>query len=253
VESDGQIVDQLWSGVTPKTKVIFISHITSPTALTMPVEIICARAREQGIVTLVDGAHAAGQLDLDLPSIGADFYTGNCHKWMLSPKGAAFLYTRKEMQSIIQPLVVSWGYSPTAQNSHGSRYVDLLAWTGTRDPAAALAVPAAISFMKTYHWDSVRHSCNVLLHEAIQEIHNKFQTEPIAVPGTNFFAQMGTASLPESTNLTYLKENLYERYKIEIPCVEWNQKKMVRISVQGYNTKQDLDHLIQALDDLLGN
>lgn len=251
VESEEQIVDQLWRGVTSKTKVLFISHITSPTALRMPVEIICARAREQGIITLVDGAHAAGQIDLDLSAIGADFYTGNCHKWMLSPKGAAFLHTRKEMQSIIQPLVVSWGYSPTAQETHGSRYVDLLAWTGTRDPASALAVPAAISFMRSYQWDSVRHSCNLLLQEAIQEIHSKFNTTPIAAPGTNFFTQMGTASLPESTNLAYLKETLYEQYKIEIPCVEWNKKKMVRISVQGYNTKQDLDLLIQALDDLL--
>ena len=105
VQSEDEIIEQFWQGVTLRTKVIYLSHITSPTALRLPVEQICQRARQAGIWTLVDGAHAPGQIPLDLKAVGADFYTGNCHKWLLSPKGAAFLYARREAQPLIEPLI----------------------------------------------------------------------------------------------------------------------------------------------------
>jgi isopenicillin-N epimerase len=110
IKSQEDVFEQIWNGVTPRTRIIFISHITSPTSLTLPVQWICQRAREAGIITIIDGAHAPGQLSLDLSSLQADFYVGNCHKWMLSPKGAGFLYARPDVQNIIEPLIVSWGY-----------------------------------------------------------------------------------------------------------------------------------------------
>ena len=102
------LVDELWSGVTPRTRVISVSHITSATALRFPVEEICRRARRDGILVAVDGAHAPGQVDLDLESLGADFYAGNCHKWLCAPKGAGFLWARPEHQAGLAPLVVGW-------------------------------------------------------------------------------------------------------------------------------------------------
>ena len=126
------------------TKLIFLSHITSPTALRLPVEMICAKAQKAGILSFIDGAHVPGQIPLNLKTLQADFYTGNCHKWMLSPKGAGFLYAHPRSQHLIEPLIVSWGIQIDPVLSSGSKFVDMLTWTGTHDPAAFLSVPAAI-------------------------------------------------------------------------------------------------------------
>ncbi|MBN1661062.1 MAG: aminotransferase class V-fold PLP-dependent enzyme, partial [Anaerolineae bacterium] len=112
VESAEQVVEAIWGGVTERTRVLFLSHITSPTALILPVEALVRRARSAGILTVIDGAHVPGQTPLDLEALGADFYSGNCHKWLCSPKGAGFLYARREVQNLLEPLVVSWGWQP---------------------------------------------------------------------------------------------------------------------------------------------
>jgi isopenicillin-N epimerase len=148
VESQEAVVEQLWAGVTERTRVIFLSHITSPTALIFPLAAICRRAREHGIMTLIDGAHAPGQIDLALDQLGADFYTGNCHKWLCAPKSAGFLYARPERQALLHPLVVSWGWE--SLNPGVSPFIDYFEWRGTHDPAAYLSVPAAIAFQAQY-------------------------------------------------------------------------------------------------------
>ncbi len=251
VQSQDEIVEQFWQGVTPRTRVIFLSHITSPTALRLPVEAICQRARAAGILTIIDGAHAPGQIDLDLPGTGADFYTGNCHKWMLAPKGSAFLYARPEVQHLIEPLVVSWGYSATPETTSGSRYVDLLGWTGTKDPAAALSVPAAIQFMQDHDWEGVRQTCNQLLDQLLPRISQVTGLPGVYPAGCGFYRQMAIAPLPPSVDLARLKAHLYDEYQVEVPLTEYGGQKFVRISVQGYNTGQDLDRLVEALQALL--
>lgn len=250
-QSQDEIVEQFWQGVTERTRVIFLSHITSPTALHLPVEAICRRARAAGILTVIDGAHTPGQVDLDLAAIGADFYTGNCHKWMMAPKGSGFLYARPEVQSLVEPLVVSWGYSTTPETTTGSHYVDLLSWTGTKDPAAALSVPAAIQFMQMHGWESVRQNCNQLLDQTLARL-SQLTGLPGAYPiGCGFYRQMAIAPLPHSVDLANLKTRLYDEYRVEVPLTECNGHKFVRISVQGYNTRQDLDTLVEALQALL--
>ena len=134
--SPANIVKQLWRGVTAKTRVIFISHITSPTAVRMPVEIICKKAREARILTVIDGAHAPGQIPLNLTGMEPDFYLGNCHKWMQSAKGAGFLYARRELQPLLDPLVISWGWGENASFTSGSQFLDYFEWAGTNDPSA---------------------------------------------------------------------------------------------------------------------
>lgn len=247
--SEEERVEAFWRGVTPRTKVIFLSHITSPTALRLPVEQIIRRARQAGLITVIDAAHAPGQLPLDLGSLGADFLFGNCHKWMMAPKGSAFLYVRRELQEQIEPLIVSWGYHPAPEMSNGSRFLDLLQWTGTHDPAAWLSVPAAIRFMEEHHWDMVRHRSHLLLRQTL-EAAVELTDLPLAYAQDSDYAQMGIVPLP-SVPAKVLKERLYQEYRIEIPVIEWAGKVFLRISVQGYNTPDDLEALLRAMKLLL--
>lgn len=249
--SDEQIVEQFWQRVTSRTKVIFLSHITSPTAMKLPVEKICRRAREHGILTVIDGAHAMGQIELDLPAIDPDFYTSNCHKWSLAPKGSAFLYARRDVQDLVEPLIVSWGYGGDPKSGSGSRFVDILQWTGTKDPAAALAVPDAIQFMADFDWTNVRLKCKGLLKDAIGRICDLTGLNPNYPLDSDFYFQMGVAPLAKSTDLLALKRRMYDEFKVEVPFTQVGDDKFIRISVQGYNTQSDIDTLIKALETIL--
>ncbi len=251
VRSSEEILEQFWRGVTSRTRVIYLSHITSPTALRLPVEAVCARARQNGILTLVDGAHAPGQISLNLEAIEPDWYVGNCHKWMLAPKGAGFLYARPEVQHLVKPLIVSWGYHAAPQIASGSQYVDYLSWTGTKDPAASLSISAAIQFMETHNWEQVRQGCHNLLRPTIQRICELVQMEPLYPLDSGLYHQMGIAPLPPNTDIAALKERLNDEYRVEVPLIDWNGRKFVRISVQGYNTQTDLDALYIGLKELL--
>jgi len=250
VDSEEEIVRQFWLGVTPQTKIIYLSHITSPTALRLPVERICQLAKEAGVLTVIDAAHSPGQIPVDLQALGADIVFGNCHKWMLNAKGSAFLYVRRELQHLIDPLIVSWGYNPTPETTTGSRFIDILQWTGTKDPAAALTVPTALQFMQDNNWDEVRKECHNLLRQAIEKICNVVDMPPLYPLASDFYSQMGIAPIPLS-NLAVLKSRLYDEHKIEVPLIEWQDKQFVRISVQGYNSQADMDALVHALKVLL--
>lgn len=246
------MVDQIWQGVTPQTKVIYMSHITSPTAVRLPVEAICARAREAGILTIIDGAHAVGQIPLDMRAIDADFYTSNAHKWLASAKGAAFLYARPAVQSLIEPLVVGWGWGEDREFSFGSDFIDYLQWTGTDDYSAYLSVPAAIQFQAEHDWPTVRVRCREFVRTAIDRI-GGLTGLPAIYPGDgeSFFKQMAIAPLPPIPDLKAFQARLYEEFRIEIPCIQWNGRQFIRVSVQGYNTEADIDALLDALGSLL--
>ena len=249
--TDEELIDQFWQGVTPRTRVIFLSHLTSPTAVRLPVAALCARARAAGILTLIDGAHAPGQIDLDLPAIGADFYTGNCHKWLSSPKGAAFLYAHREAQALIEPLVVGWGYDAEPEMSYGSRFLDTLQWLGTIDYAAYLSVPAAIRFQAEHDWPAVQQACHHLLGNALAGI-GALTGLPSVYPDDTHYHQMAVAPLPPATDIVALKRRLLDDYRIEIPCTRWNDQPFIRVSIQAYNTAEDVAALIEALGVLLG-
>ena len=249
VADDEQWIDQFWGGVTARTRVIFLSHITSPTAMIFPVEEICRRARRAGILTIIDGAHAPGQIDLSLDKLGADFYTGNLHKWLCAPKGAAFLYARPEVQSLVQPLIVSWGWESLTPGT--SRFVDWMQWTGTRDISAFLAVPDAITFQAEHNWDLVRKQCHELAAELRRRVTNLTGIPALYPDSTDWYRQMGTVLLPDSVDICELKLALYDRFKIEIPLIAWNGRKLMRFSLQAYNTQADVLALEFALRNLL--
>jgi isopenicillin-N epimerase len=248
VTSVQHVIEAIWSGVTDRTRVLFFSHITSPTAFILPVVELVRRARQAGIVTVIDGAHAPGQVQLDLTELDADYYVGNCHKWMMAPKGSAFLHARSDKQPLLEPLVVSWGWgSETPGLSH---FIDEQEYQGTRDVAAYLAVPAAIEFMEEHDWPAVQHRCHGLTCHARREITALTGLSPITPEAPTWFAQMAAFPLPTCDG-EMLQRRLYDDFAVEIPVITWNGETQVRISVQGYNTRADVDTLVRALTKLL--
>ncbi|MGH2542447.1 MAG: aminotransferase class V-fold PLP-dependent enzyme, partial [Ardenticatenaceae bacterium] len=244
IESAEQVVEALWSGVNERTRVLFISHITSPTALIFPIDELVRRAREAGLITIIDGAHAPGQVELDLRALDADFYAGNCHKWMMAPKGAGFLYARRAMQPLLEPLVVSWGWE--SEEPGPSRFVDEQEYQGTRDIASFLSVPSAIRFMEEHDWPTVRRACHELVLYARERITELTGLAPLTWDTEAILAQMAGFRLPPC-DPKELQRRLYEEFAIEVPIFTWNAQQFVRISVQGYNTREDVDRLIEAL------
>jgi isopenicillin-N epimerase len=246
-----EVAEQFWQGITPKTKVIFISHITSPTAVCMPVEIICKKAREAGILTVIDGAHAPGQISLDLTDMEPDFYLGNCHKWMQSSKGAGFLYTCRELQSLLDPLVVSWGWGENSSFTTGSKYLDYFEWSGTHDPSAYLSVPAAIQFQADHDWPAIQELRRQILADGLKRIDKLTGLESVYSDRAAPFVQMAVVRLPRVREIPALQRELFQRYSIEVPCIEWNGQHFIRISIQAYNTEEDMDALVTAVEELL--
>lgn len=236
--------DALWAQVTPKTKVVFLSHITSSTATILPIADLCRRARAQGIITVIDGAHAPGQIPLDLAALDADCYTGNCHKWLCAPKGSGFLYVQPHLQPVIEPAVISWGWLPSAS------FTQRNGWQGTRDIAAYLAVPAAIAFQAAHEWDAVRAQGHELARFVREQVAMLTGIAPLTPDAAAWFAQMITTPIP-ACDAAQLAKRLRDDYRIEIPITQWNGQMGVRASFQGYNTQDDAQQLVAALAALL--
>ena len=246
--SKEKFLEEFLAGITTKTKLIFISQITSATGLILPVKEICAIAKEKGILTFIDGAHVPGHISLDLEELAADFYTGACHKWMMTPKGSSFLMARKSVQSLLKPLSVSWGYKSVSPSD--SLFLDHHQMTGTRDFSAFLTIPKAIQFMQDNHWSQVAISCNELLLRNAQKFCDLLGSQPLAPLTQAFFGQLFSIPL-RTSNPIKLKHILYSDYKIEIPVTEQNGNYFLRYSVQGFNSQADLDVLYSALQQII--
>jgi isopenicillin-N epimerase len=244
LQSQDDFVAQFLQGVTKRTKLIFLSHITSSTAIRFPVEKIVAAAKKLGIMTFIDGAHAPAQVPLRLRSLGADIYTGACHKWMMTPKGSSFLYVRKEHQALFDPLVISWGYK--ADKPSHSLFLDYHQQQGTRDFSAFCCIPAAISFMKEHNWEEVSSQCRQLVLNNAMRFCNLLGAEPL-LPLDDFFVRQ-LLSIPIRTQEPeLLKARLYEEHRIQIPIMRHGDRVFIRYSIQAFNSQEDLDRLEQAL------
>jgi isopenicillin-N epimerase len=248
ISTPEDFVKAFWAGVSGRTRVVYLSHVTSPTALTFPVGEICRRAREAGLISIVDGAHAPGQISLDLGAIGADVYAGACHKWLCAPKGSAFLYARPEAQDWLEPLIVSRGWE-RGQVDNGSALVWFNEGQGTRDLSAFLAVPSAIDFQVRHNWDAQRERCHQLARDTQSRIDALTGLDPICPASREWFTQMVSIRLPE-VDLPLLSRRLQER-RIEVPVFRWNQQPLMRVSFQAYNDQRDADALVDALSELL--
>lgn len=250
VISKEQIIADFWKGLTPNTKVIFLNQISSATALIFPVKEICDKARELGITTIIDGAHVPGHIDLEISDLNPDYYTGTLHKWMLAPKGASFLYVRKELQNIIDPLVVSWGYDSLTPSD--SQFLDYHEYQGTNDNSAYLCTPAVIDFLQKHNWKEKSAKAKELVLINYPRFCALLGSQPLAPLSADFFGQM--ASVPIRTKKPQeLKDLLYEKYKIQVPIMVQDDKIYLRYSINAYNSQADLDVLYQALQDIIAS
>ena len=240
-------IEDFFKGLTPKTKMVFISHITSSTALILPVKEICDIAKSKGLLTFVDGAHAPAHIHLNLQELNPDFYTGACHKWMMCPKGCSFLYVKKDLQNNIDPLVVSWGYKSTFPSK--SQFLDYHQMQGTRDFSAFLTVPKAVSFMEEYNWLEVSVSCKQLVLLNAKRFCDLFQTEPLSPLNEAFIGQMFSIPI-RCKEPEMLQKLLFTKYVIEIPVMRLDDKVFMRYSINAFNTTKDLDVLYAAIEDI---
>lgn len=245
--SDEAFIERFWQRVTAQTKVIFLSHITSPTALTLPVAEICHRAGERGILTVIDGAHAPGQMELDLQHMQPDFYVATCHKWLCAPKGSAFMYARQAVQHKIEPLIVGWGWgSERRLFDSGSNFLDYHEWLGTHDPSAYLSVPAAIAFQRQHDWHSVRNRCHQLAIDVIEAATSRIP-QLTRVHSNQYFQQMALLELHQRVEPFEFRQRLYERHLVEVPVTHLGERQFLRVSLQAYNTPADVDKFVDAV------
>lgn len=248
VSSKEQLIADFWKGYNANTKVVFLNQVSSATALIFPVKEICEKAQQLGLITIVDGAHVPGHIDLDIAALDPDFYTGTLHKWMLAPKGSSFLYVRKEFQPDIDPLVVSWGYESAAPGE--SQFLDYHEQQGTRDISAFLCTPAVIDFLEQNNWKAKSAACKTIVRNNYQRFCDLLGTQPLCPITDAFLGQM--ASVPVRTQKpAELKGLLYSKYKIQVPVMPLNEGYFLRYSINAYNSQDDLDQLFAALQDII--
>ncbi len=248
VESDEQLVDELFGEVREQTKLLVVSHITSATAAVLPVEQICRRAQQQGLAVCVDGPHGVAQFDLNLDRLGCDYYTASCHKWLSAPFGSGFLYARPNRQSQVLPIAQSWGRLYPELLSEWN-WDDEFVWTGTRDPTPLLTIPAAIDFLAQFGFAEFREQCVGLAQYAQRRIDSVTGLTPPRLV-VNRPSMMALCPLPPGDQLSFQRA-LRQRFGIAALVTSWNGLRFLRVSCHLYNDQQQIDRLADAVRQLL--
>lgn len=259
-----EIVAAAAKAMTPRTRLLFFSHVLSPTGLVLPAKELCAEARRRGIITVVDGAHAPVYIPLDVSDVNADFYAANLHKWLLAPSGAGFLVIGPGNEDRVQPLHVSWGYhadrypigdavrstGPDGRDAYGSTpRIRFLEFEGTRDFCPWLAVPSAIDFQAELGFDNVRNRIAELAAYTRKVIGGTGL--PLATPFTAGMCGAMTAfELPPGTSAPTLRRELWAR-RVEIPVIERPSRLLLRVSHHFYTTEAEIDRLAEVVREVL--
>jgi isopenicillin-N epimerase len=264
LESPNQVVEAVMERVSPRTRLALLDHVTSQTGLIFPIQRLVSELAAQGVDTLVDGAHAPGMVPLNLHEIGATYYTGNCHKWLCAPKGAGFLYVRRDKQSAIRPLTISHGAN--SRRTDKSRFQLEFDWTGTDDPTAYLCIPEGLQFLGSLlpgGWSELMEQNRAKALFARQVLCEALGVSPPCP--AEMIGSMAVVPLPSELSLyeqsgqprewPILQDMLFERFNIEVPVIPWNApfKQMVRVSAQLYNTPEHYKYLAMALLQLLSD
>jgi len=249
------IVDTVLAKATPRTRLALLDHITSPTGLVLPIERLVAELAARGVDTVVDGAHAPGMVALDLRRLGAAYYSANCHKWLCTPKGSAFLWVRRDRQADVRPLTISHG--ATGERPGRSRFRLEFDWTGTQDPTAWLTVPMAIDYLGGLvpgGWPALMARNRALALQARQSICAAIGIAP-ACPD-EMIGSLASMILPDSVTTDTrwrardpIQGRLFDGWGIEVPIMRWPRppKRLVRISAQLYNRGEQYTRLAEAL------
>jgi len=256
LQDPGEVVSALLAAAGPRTRLAVIDHVTSPTGLVLPVERLVPELQARGIDVLVDGAHAPGMLPLRLDELGAAYYTGNCHKWVCAPKGAALLHVRADRQAGVVPLVTSHGAS--SPRTDRSRFQLEFGWTGTDDPSACLAVPDALSFLGGLlpgGWPALMAANRALALRARDLLCDALEV-PAPAPDT-MLGSLASVPLPDGRrdeppgpfDLDPLQEALFREQRIEVPVFAWPEppRRLLRVAAQAYNSPAQYERLAAVL------
>jgi isopenicillin-N epimerase len=251
IDSPQQVIAAVMERVSPQTRLALLDHITSQTGLIFPIQQLVNQLQQLGVDTLIDGAHAPGMIALNLPEIGATYYTGNCHKWLCAPKGAAFLYVQRDQQSKIRPLTISHGAnSPRTDKTRFQLEFD---WTGTDDPTAYMCIPDAIAFMGSLlrgGWSELRQRNHQLVLEARQVLCQALGVLPPCPE--EMIGSMAVIPLPtawENSHFMAVHDDLFDKFGIQVQVIPWHEspRLLLRISAQIYNTPEQYTYLAKAL------
>ncbi|MEO5617375.1 MAG: aminotransferase class V-fold PLP-dependent enzyme [Candidatus Eisenbacteria bacterium] len=228
--------------VAPRTRLAIVDHVTSESALVLPVREIVAGLKARGVSVLVDGAHAPGALELDVPSIGADWYIANLHKWACAPRGCGFLWAPAERQPGLHPAVISWGY--------GKSFLDEFDLVGTRDPSPMLAAPEGLSFMHELGLAAMRRYQHELAWEAGQMLAARWGTT--FVTPRSMIGSMVTVPLPAragavAADAQRLRDALLYEDRIEVQMHAQRGELWARVSAQVYVEIADIERLAEAV------
>lgn len=255
IDSPQEVVAAVIERVSPKTRLALLDHVTSQTGLIFPIQELVKELQQRGIDTLVDGAHAPGMISLNLEEIGATYYTGNCHKWLCAPKGAAFLYVRRDKQLEIRPLTISHGTnSPRTDKTRFQLEFD---WTGTDDPTAYMCVPEAIAFMGSLlpgGWRELMQQNHHLVLQGRRLLCEALEVQPPCPE--EMIGSMAVVPLPtilENRDFMSIHDELFDKFGIQVQMIPWQEKPrlLVRISAQIYNTPEQYEYLAKVLKGLL--
>jgi len=253
IASEDDVVHAVLEKVTPNTRLALLDHITSPTALLLPVKTLIAELRERGVETLIDGAHAPGMVPLDLEALQPTYYTGNFHKWLCTPKGAAFLYVSRDQQHKIRPLSISHG----ADLDGPARFREEFDWTGTDDVTALLAVPKAIEFLSGFFEGGINELMmrNHSLAARAQSLLSEALNLPAPCP-ESMLGSMAAFPLP-AKHLGHHEPDpfpttLFQHWKIEIGFTHPSRAthRCFRVSAQAYNSLDQYRYLAEALQQM---
>ncbi|WP_442940290.1 aminotransferase class V-fold PLP-dependent enzyme [Nostoc sp.] len=257
IDSPQQVVGAVIERVSPKTRLALLDHVTSQTGLIFPIQDLVKELQQRGVDTLVDGAHAPGMILLDLQEIGATYYTGNCHKWLCAPKGAAFLYVQRDKQLEIRPLTISHGTnSPRTDKTRFQLEFD---WTGTDDYTAYMCVLEAIAFMGSLlpgGWTELMQQNHQLVLQGRRLLCEALEVQPLCPD--EMIGSMAVVPMPitlENRDFMSIHDELFDKFDIQVPIIPWQEKPrlLVRISAQIYNTLEQYEYLAKVLKGLLSD
>lgn len=258
LRSEDEIIETILASVTSRTRLLLLDHVTSNSALILPVQRIIRELEDRGVDTLVDGAHAPGMLSLNLGKLKPAYYTANLHKWVCAPKGAAFLYVREDKQNAVQPAVISHGNNRTRPGF--TPFQDRFDWAGTFDPTAWLCVPDAIRWMGKLlpgGWPELRQRNHDLVVQARRSLCKRFEVEPPCPD--KWLGSIATIPLPKRFQAQRSRGKiddeqlaLYDKFGIEVPMCRFGEpeRRWLRVSAQIYNSPADYEYLAGALNRL---